>query len=66
MTLDNISSVTNMDLFVRSRSPLEVMVRPRRDEYERVSTIGARRTIPDIDPMHPDMTRATFIVNVRI
>ena len=36
------------------------MVRPRRDEYERVSTIGARRTIPNIDPMHPDMTRATF------
>ena len=36
------------------------MVRPRRDEYERVSTIGARRTIPYIDPMHPDMTRATF------
>ena len=36
------------------------MVRPRHDEYERVSTIGARRTIPDIDSMHPDMTRTTF------
>ena len=41
-------------------APVEVMGRPRRGESERVSTIGAHRTIPVINPMHYEGARATF------
>ena len=36
------------------------MGRPRRGESERISTIGASRTIPRLNPMHWEAARATF------
>ena len=49
-----------MDLVLASRAPVELMGRPRRSESERVSTIGASRTIPRLNPMHREAARATF------
>ena len=49
-----------MDLVLASRAAVELMGRPRRGESERVSTIGASRTIPGLDPMHREAARATL------
>ena len=48
------------DHFSPSKAATEVMVRPRRGESARISTIAAARTIPVVDPMQCEAARATF------
>ena len=49
-----------MDPVFAPTAPEEVMGRHRGDEYEGAWTTGACRPIPVVDPMHPDVTRATL------
>ena len=48
------------DLFSTSKAAPGAVGRPRLGESDVVSTIGASRTIPVVDPTHWEATRATF------
>jgi len=48
------------DLFSTSEAASGPVGRPQLGEFEVVSTIGASRTIPVVDPTHWEATRATF------
>ena len=48
------------DLFSTSEAASGAVGRPRLGEFDVVSTIGASRTIPVVDPTHWEATRATF------
>ena len=47
------------DLFSTSEAASGAVGRPRLGEFDVVSTIGASRTIPVVDPTHWEATRAT-------